>query len=493
MDVLDIIASLITIITVSIGTGLLLMCINQISNLHFNKKVQRLSIFVFSTILLYLDSRLIREIFQSLPVKELLVPLKIVAFLEFFGAGLMAFSVSMVILYVFNVPKKLLKLNKTIFVILLLIHTVLLVISLFNDWYYTVELTADNCPMLIQGDKFIISNFASLAMMLIDINLFIRHGRNREKRLIVAFWIYVLLPLLGIILKTFVTNLPFIIWATVGSTIYMFFVFITIQTEEFEKQQNAATRLDAELSTATRIQADMLPNVFPAFPNRNDFDIYASMEPAKEVGGDFYDFFLLDDDHLAMMIADVSGKGVPAALFMMSTMILLRNNTMLLKNPQDILMTTNKQICQNNQENMFVTVWLGILDLRTGQLRAANAGHEYPALKKPDGSFELIKDKHGMAVGCLETAKYKEYELTLEKGSKLFLYTDGVAEASDSADMLFGTDRMTAALKAHENDSPEKILQGIKDAINEFVKDAPQFDDITMMCLDYAGPQGAPV
>ena len=190
-------------------------------------------------------------------------------------------------------------------------------------------------------------------------------------------------------------------------------------------------RIGTELALATRIQADMLPNIFPAFPDRTDFDIYATMDPAKEVGGDFYDFFLIDDDHLCMVMADVSGKGVPAALFMMASKIILRNNAMMGKSPAKILGPTNA-ICSNNQEEMFVTVWLGILEISTGKLTAANAGHEYPVMKRPDGRFELLKDKHGFVVGGMEGVKYKDYELQLEPGAKLFLYTDGVPEATDA-------------------------------------------------------------
>ena len=191
-------------------------------------------------------------------------------------------------------------------------------------------------------------------------------------------------------------------------------------------------RISTELELATRIQSDMLPNVFPAFPERSEFDIYAGMDPAKEVGGDFYDFFLIDEDHLCMVMADVSGKGVPAALFMMASKIILANHAKMWKTPAQVLADTNAAICANNREEMFVTVWLGVLEISTGVLTAANAGHEYPVLKTPDGAFELIKDKHGFVIGGMEGMKYRDYELRLEKGAKLYLYTDGVPEATDT-------------------------------------------------------------
>ncbi len=249
-------------------------------------------------------------------------------------------------------------------------------------------------------------------------------------------------------------------------------------------------RIGTELSLATRIQADMLPNTFPAFPDRTEFDIYATMDPAREVGGDFYNFFLIDDDHLCMFIADVSGKGIPAALFMMASMIVLGSNAKLGKSPAQILTDVNTSICAHNREEMFVTVWLGILEISTGKLTAANAGHEYPVLKKPGGPFELVRDKHGFVIGGMEGVRYREYELTLEPGSKLFLYTDGVPEATDAQNELFGSERMLAALNGVPDAAPEQLLKAVRTAVDGFVKEAEQFDDLTMLCLEYRG--GAP-
>ena len=248
-------------------------------------------------------------------------------------------------------------------------------------------------------------------------------------------------------------------------------------------------RIGAELSLATRIQAAMLPHVFPPFPERTEFDLYASMDPAKEVGGDFYDFFLVDDDHLCMLMADVSGKGVPAALFMMVCKIILQSVAMLGGSPGEILNKTNEAICSNNEAQMFVTVWVGILEISTGRLTAANAGHEYPVIKKPDGRFEVFKDKHGLVIGAMDGMVYREYELQLEPGSKLFLYTDGVPEANDADNRLFGMERMLAALNADPDAVPEQILKNVRGAVDDFVKDAEQFDDLTMLCMEYRGQE----
>ena len=262
---------------------------------------------------------------------------------------------------------------------------------------------------------------------------------------------------------------------------------LTEYEENLTKITAEKERISTELSLATRIQAHMLPHIYPAFPDRTEFDIYASMDPAKEVGGDFYDFFLIDDDHLCMVIADVSGKGIPAALFMMASKIILANNAKLGKSPAQILTDTNTAICANNKEEMFVTVWLGILEISTGKLTAANAGHEYPVIKKPDGQFELYKDRHGFVIGGMDGIRYKEYELRMEPGSKLFLYTDGVPEATDAQGEMFGTERMLEALNGDVEAAPENVLKQVRSCVDDFVKEAEQFDDLTMLCMEYTG------
>ena len=246
-------------------------------------------------------------------------------------------------------------------------------------------------------------------------------------------------------------------------------------------------RISTELTLANRIQQSMLPNIFPAFPERTEFDIFAQMRTAKEVGGDFYDYFLVDENHLCLVMADVSGKGVPAALFMMASKIILGSCAMLGKSPAEILAMTNQAICSNNTEDMFVTVWLGILDIRTGTLTAANAGHEYPMLMQPDGKFEIVKDRHGLFIGAMEGIKYQEYTLQLQPGAKLFLYTDGVTEATDAEEKMFGMDKTVDALNLNPKASTHEILETVQREIDGFVKEADQFDDITMLCLEYRG------
>ena len=257
--------------------------------------------------------------------------------------------------------------------------------------------------------------------------------------------------------------------------------------EQKHREEAERERIQGELQTANRIQTSVLPSDFPPFPERAEFDLWASMKPAREVGGDFYDFYLIDDDHLALTIADVSGKGIPASLFMMTSKAILKSIAMQSKTPSEILQETNDLICSNNRLDMFVTVWLGILELSTGRLFAANAGHEYPALKRADGKFRLIRDKHGLVIGGMENVKYTEYELQLHPGDKLFVYTDGVPEATDTAQQMFGSDRLIEALNAGGETSPEQVLKNVHSAVDAFVRDAEQFDDLTMLCLAYSG------
>lgn len=243
-------------------------------------------------------------------------------------------------------------------------------------------------------------------------------------------------------------------------------------------------RIGTELSLAKEIQENSIPNIFPPYPEREEFDIFASMRPAKEVGGDFYNFFLIDEDHLAMAIGDVSGKGIPAALMMMVTNILINERMRMGGSPGEILTFVNNEICENNKAEMFVTVWAGILEISTGKLTAANAGHEDPVVGRKDTGFELFKTKHGLVAGAMSGIHYKDYEIRLNKGDKIFLYTDGIPEATDKDKDMFSLDRLTVALNRFKDCPPQEILEGIYNSVKTFVGDEPQFDDMTMLCVE---------
>ena len=246
-------------------------------------------------------------------------------------------------------------------------------------------------------------------------------------------------------------------------------------------------RIGAELSVATQIQADLLPRIFPPFPERKEFDLYASMDPAKEVGGDFYDFFLIDDDHLGLVIADVSGKGVPAALFMVIAKTLIKNRALLNGSPSQVLEYANEQLCEGNEAELFVTVWFAIIEISTGKGLAANAGHEHPVIKRAGGDWELVVYRHSPAVATFDGLKFSEHEFELHPGDKLFVYTDGVPEATNKNEEMFGTDRMLDSLNSASDSDITELLKIVRKDVDEFTGDAPQFDDVTMLGLAWYG------
>ncbi len=255
---------------------------------------------------------------------------------------------------------------------------------------------------------------------------------------------------------------------------------LTVVTAEKE-------RIGAELDVATHIQKSMLPCIFPAFPERKEFDVYATMTPAKEVGGDFYDFFMVDNTHLAVVMADVSGKGVPAALFMVIGKTLIKDHTQPGKSLGEVFTDVNNMLCDSNSEGLFITAFEGVLDLVTGEFRYVNAGHEPPYLCKQGESFEAYKIKAGFVLAGMEDLRYREGSLQLMPGDRIFLYTDGVTEATDGANQLYGSERLHRVLNANLDAGPETLLPAVKADVDQFVGDAPQFDDITMLCLAYRG------
>ena len=255
-----------------------------------------------------------------------------------------------------------------------------------------------------------------------------------------------------------------------------------IETITSEKE-----RFEAELQLASEIQLQMLPASKPEFPGHTDIGLYAFTRPARVVGGDFYDYYLIDKDHLLLVIADVSGKGVPASLFMVITKTLIKNRAQMGESPGQILYHVNNQLCDDNEKDFFVTVWLAIIDLRTGKGVSANAGHEHPVLKRAGGSFELVKYKHSLAVAMLRGVSFKENEFELQPGDTVFVYTDGVAESMSSEKVLFGTDRMLDVLNKDPEDTEEGLVRRLLEELSDFSKDTEQFDDITMMCFRYKG------
>jgi len=259
--------------------------------------------------------------------------------------------------------------------------------------------------------------------------------------------------------------------------------------KDYIKQISAITaekeRIGAELDVAAHIQASMLPCIFPAFPEREEVDIYATMDPAKEVGGDFYDFFMVDDRHLAIVMADVSGKGVPAALFMVIGKTLIKDHTIPGRDLGKVFTAVNNLLCEANSEGLFITAFEGVLDLVTGEFNFVNAGHEMPFLCRADGNFESYKIRPGFVLAGMEDMRYRAGSMMLEPGDKIFQYTDGVTEATNIRNELYGMDRLEKILNKVKCGTPHEILPAVKADVDEFVGEAPQFDDITMLCLEY--------
>ena len=357
--------------------------------------------------------------------------------------------------------------------ILLIVQTLVLLANIITPITFTVTANGmyqDTAISLLEDI------FLAVTAVLTTILIFKSQNHFRQKTAALTF---IFLPILeyAMLGATFAEAAQYGVILT--SLIIMYCVIFNAKSTKL-----AATQ--TELNMATEIQASMLPSIFPAFPERPEFDLYASMDPAKEVGGDFYDFFMIDDDHLGTVIADVSGKGVPAALFMMISKTVVQNYAMMGLGAAEVLRRANEALCAQNKMQMFVTTWIGILELSTGKMTCASAGHEYPAICH-DGQFALLKDKHGFVLAGMEGAKYRDYEIQFIPGDKLFVYTDGVPEATNANKELFGTDRMIEALNTATKASPKEILQTVRASVDEFVGAAEQFDDLTMVCLEYRG------
>ena len=245
----------------------------------------------------------------------------------------------------------------------------------------------------------------------------------------------------------------------------------------------AAARFDKDLEIAKKIQRSALPSVFPPYPNHKDFSIFASMDAAKEVGGDFYDFYLLDETHLAFLVADVSGKGIPGAMFMMTSKTLIKSHAESGLAVNDVFTQVNAQLCENNEADMFVTAWMGILDLETGLIRYANAGHNPPVVRRKDGSCEYLKGRANFVLAGMDGVRYKEQQIQLQQGDEIYLYTDGVTEAHDNNKELFGEQRLLDSLNETRGLSVEDICRKVKADVDTFQGETEQFDDITMLCV----------
>lgn len=333
-----------------------------------------------------------------------------------------------------------------------------------------------------RGPLYLLSDLYAYAAMIMTLLLVFLARRRFKTYQIVILYMYAFFPLASGVLAIFTFGLSISSPVIMLVLLLMYCVLNVIQSRERSISDN-------ELHMATTIQVGMLPHVFPPYPDRTEFDLHASMNPAKEVGGDFYDFYMPDDNHLVVTIADVSGKGIPAALMMMVTKTLIKNRGLTdFRDCSKILSSVNDQFCENNELDMFVTAWLGVLTLSTGEFRYANAGHEYPAFSRNGNKFELVKEHHSPPLGCMEGIQYEEHKTILAPGDIIYVYTDGVTEANDNRHELYGEKRLVSALNLPFNGDMTVLNKNISDSITRFTGGAEQFDDITMLSLKYNGP-----
>ena len=351
------------------------------------------------------------------------------------------------------------------------------VLNIFFGHYFTVS--ADG--VYSRGFLYPLSMLYVFATLILMMFVIIRERKQLKVYQLVVLFTYIFAPLVTVIFTVMVYGLslsPGVIM------LILLLMYCAINISQGKEKAVAAR----DLSVASSIQRDVLPQIFPYLPERKEFDVYASMTAAKEVGGDFYDFFMVDNDHLALVMADVSGKGIPAALFMMVSRTMIKNYALTGQySPAKILEHVNDQLCEGNSAGLFVTVWLAIIDLPSGKGIAANAGHEHPALCKGGEAFELVKYKHSPAVATMEGMAFREHEFELQPGDTFFVYTDGVSEATNAQTEQFGEDRLIMALNKNPKASPKELLANVMDSINDFVNGAEQFDDITMLSFKYFG------
>lgn len=478
--------NLINFFFIAAGIGICGLSFLQItSSTHLRKDLRRFFQVFFLLIIVYISTHLARQLMDGFPGAGIRAALQAVTFVEVLAAGFMAFTMSLLVVAATGVEKNKQRILRALLV-LLGIHVALLVADLFGHFIYYFD--ANNSYH--RAPLYLLSNLCPLAMLVNNGILLVRYRDNLKPRTRSALWTYLIAPVAAIIIQSFTYGIQFIILATVGAAVYLFSVIIRGQNEEYQRQQQQATRLGTELNMATDIQASQLPRLFPAFPDRPEFDVFASMTPAKEVGGDFYDFFMVDDEHIALVMADVSDKGVPAALFMMVSRVLIKAHVQNGESPAEALANVNDQLSEGNDAQMFVTIWLAVLEISTGKGLAANAGHEHPVLRRADGQYELVKYPHSPAVAMMEGIPFAERPFELHPGDSLFVYTDGVPEATNAQNELFGAERMLDALNQDPAAEPEAVLTNVKSSIDAFVAGAQQFDDITMLCLKYRGSQG---
>ena len=352
-------------------------------------------------------------------------------------------------------------------------------LNLFFGQYFTISPDGIYSRSSLYPLSMVYIFFALITVVVV----IIKERKHLKPYQMAVFGIYTVAPFIAGVFTVFVYGLSISAGVVVLVLLLMYCMLNISQSTE-------KAIADRDLKVASAIQENMLPKTFPFLPDRKEFDIYATMTPAKEVGGDFYDFFMIDDDHIALVMADVSGKGIPAALFMMASKTMIKNFAVADKtySPAHILTQVNNQLCEGNDLDLFVTVWFAIVSLSTGDGLASNAGHEHPMLQKNGGLFEAVKYKHSPALAIAEGLQFTEHPFHLEPGDCIFIYTDGLTEANNKSTELFGEERIIDSLNKKPTAMPQDLFVNVNEDIKEFVGKTKQFDDITMLAFRYFGP-----
>ena len=353
---------------------------------------------------------------------------------------------------------------------------IFLIISQFTNLYYSF----DSFNNYHRESGYIICYLFPLSATIIQYITIAKYNKKTNKRIFIPIVLYFTLPIISTIIQLFVTGIS-LTNITIAGVVIILYSF-TIYDANMMLEEKKKT--EADLKLANEIQQNEIPNVFPAFPERKEFDLYANMIPAKEVGGDFYDYFLIDDNHLAVLIADVSGKGVPAALNMIKAKLLLKGTGIHFIDPAVIIAAVNEGFIDNNKNDIFVTVWFGIIEISTGKLTFANAGHEDAIIYNKKNGFNILKTKHGIPIGAMSGYKYQNHEIKLAKGDKLFLYTDGVIDNLNKNNIRYGVSRLLKTLNYNKDNSVRDLINNVKIDLEEYSIGCESFDDITMLCFE---------
>lgn len=448
-----------------------------INNYLSKEKRKSLIIIAFSTAFLLLTDRY-AYIFRGQTTTLAYIMARICKYLVFFNVLNISYMFNEFLISIYKEyyhnshPPKMFKLIKTI----ILTGHITLIISQFTNWYYSF----DKFNNYHRESGYVFCYLFPILATIIQYIIVGKYYRKTNNRIMIPIVLYFILPIITTIIQLFIPGVSLTNMAIAGVVIilYSFTIYdANVMSKEKEKTE-------ADLRLANEIQQNEIPNEFPAFPERKEFDLYALMSPAKDVGGDFYDYFLLDDDHLGLVIADVSGKGIPAALNMIKVKVLLRSVGLKLNNPAKVLSTLNDIFIDNNKLEMFVTMWFGILEISTGKLTYVNAGHEDLIIYKKSVGYESVKIKHGLPIGAMNNSKYENHQITVNKGDKLFLFTDGITEAININNKSFGINNLLKSLNKHKNNNVEDTIKLVKKDIELFTNSHNQFDDITMLCLE---------